>query len=82
MTDFVRDGVEGCLCDSDVEMVERLRQLVDDATLRHRISEHNRTAPSALTWQNAMAHNDAAYDLAHAEVRTSGRHALKAALDG
>lgn len=82
MTDFVRDGVEGWLCDSDVEMVERLRQLVDDATLRHRVSEHNRTAPSVLTWQNALDHNDAAYDLAHAEVRASGGHALRAALDG
>ena len=82
MTDFVRDGVEGWLCDSDVEMVERLRELVDDPTLRHRISEHNRTTPSLLTWQNALEHNDAAYALAHAQVRTSGRHALRAALGG
>jgi glycosyltransferase involved in cell wall biosynthesis len=82
MTEFVRDGVEGFLCDSDVEMVERLRQLVDDTTLRHRISEHNRTTPSVLTWQNALDHNDAAYALAHAEVRTSGGHVLRAVLDG
>jgi glycosyltransferase involved in cell wall biosynthesis len=67
MTDFIRDGVEGRLCSSDLDMVERLRELVLDHDLRHRMSEHNRTVPSTMTWANAMLAHDAAY----AEVRSS-----------
>ncbi len=61
MSEFIADGVEGFLCRSDVHMMMRLRQLIEDDDLRRRISEHNRTTPSALTWANAMDCNDAAY---------------------
>jgi glycosyltransferase involved in cell wall biosynthesis len=67
MTDFIRDGVEGRLCSSDVEMVERLRELVLDDGLRLRMSEHNRTVPSTMTWANAMLAHDATYS----QVRSS-----------
>lgn len=78
MTEFVRDGVEGWLCASDTEMVERLRQLVDDADLRREISDHNRMTPSQLTWPNALEHNDAAYALARSRSRTPVPAALGA----
>jgi glycosyltransferase involved in cell wall biosynthesis len=67
MTDFIRDKVEGRLCASDLEMVERLRELILDDDLRRRMSEHNRTVPSTMTWPNAMLAHDAAY----AQVRSS-----------
>ncbi len=82
MSDFVREGAEGWLCATDGDMVDRLRRLVEDAPLRHRVSEHNRTTASVMTWKNALDHNDAAYALAHAEVRASGRRPLRAALGG
>ncbi|MGI9155016.1 MAG: glycosyltransferase family 4 protein [Marmoricola sp.] len=64
MTEFVQHGVEGMLCGSDTEMVQRLRELVDDAGLRQDISEHNRTVASPLTWARALDQHDAAYAVA------------------
>jgi glycosyltransferase involved in cell wall biosynthesis len=61
MTDFVTDGVEGLLSGSDAEMVDDLCELVDDAALRTRIAERNRTKPATMTWEHAMQRNDAAY---------------------
>lgn len=77
MSEFVRDGLEGWLCGSDVEMVNRLRDLVDNAGLRLRVSEHNRTTPSAMTWANALDHHDAAYALALSKVRSTQRRPLR-----
>lgn len=68
LREFVRDGVEGWLVGSDAEMVERLRVLVDDAPLRRRVAKHNRTVPSGLTWDSALAANDAAYALVRSGV--------------
>lgn len=79
LTDFVRHGVEGLLCGSDTEMVERLRELVVDPALRWRISEHNRTVPSPMTWPNTMHHHDSAYALARQATRPS-RASLRPAL--
>ncbi len=79
VTEFVRDGVEGRLCTSDAEMVIRLRELVEDGDLRRRISEHNRSTPSALTWANALQANDAAHRAALAVVRSSPGQALHTA---
>jgi hypothetical protein len=67
MTDLIRDRVEGRLSSSDVEMVEPLRELVLDDGLRLRMSEHNRTVPSTMTWANAMLAHDATYS----QVRSS-----------
>jgi glycosyltransferase involved in cell wall biosynthesis len=64
LSDFVRDRVEGMLCRSDIEMVQRLRELVTDADLRHRMSEHNRMVPSPMTWTNTLARHDATYAVA------------------
>jgi glycosyltransferase involved in cell wall biosynthesis len=79
MTDFIRDGVEGRLCSSDLEMVQRLRELVLDDDLRRRMAEHNRSVPSTMTWANALL----AHDVAYSHVRSSSalqrdRHSLPA----
>jgi glycosyltransferase involved in cell wall biosynthesis len=68
MSTFVHDGVEGWLCPSDRAMVDTLRLLVEDDALRRRVSEHNRTTPSPLTWEHALARHDLVYDLAAARA--------------
>lgn len=78
LSEFIRHGVEGWLCPTDAGMVDRLRDLVDDAALRHRVSEHNRSTPSLMTWQYALDNNDAAYARACAEVRAAGQRPLRA----
>jgi glycosyltransferase involved in cell wall biosynthesis len=80
MTDFVRHGVEGMLCGSDVEMVQRLRELVVDGTLRQQMSEHNRTVASPMTWANTMDHHDAAYAIA-CTPRASSSSSLRPVLE-
>jgi glycosyltransferase involved in cell wall biosynthesis len=62
MTEFVRHGREGMLCRDDADLVDALRRLVTDDTLRTRISEHNRTTRSPLTWAHALDRVDEAYD--------------------
>lgn len=63
LTDFVRSGVDGLLGGSDDEIVDRLRDLVLDGEQRWRISEHNRTVATGLTWPNTLRHHDATYAL-------------------
>jgi glycosyltransferase involved in cell wall biosynthesis len=70
MPDFVRHGVEGLLCVDDDDMVASLGHLVADGDLRLRMSEHNRTTPSTMTWERAMARHDAVYDDVTAHRRT------------
>ncbi len=64
--EFVRDGRDGFLCESDPAMVDALRELVLDDARRHRIAEHNRTTPVEHTWEHALVRNEASYALAAA----------------
>ena len=64
MTEFVHHGVEGMLCGTDADMVRGMRELVLDHDLRRRISEHNRTVASRMTWEHALERHDATYALA------------------
>jgi glycosyltransferase involved in cell wall biosynthesis len=66
--EFVEDGRNGYLADSDADMVRALARLVDDAHVRYSIAEHNRTTPSAMTWAASMVRTDAAYERAGAGV--------------
>lgn len=77
MADFIRDGYEGWLCSSDADMVDRLRDLVDDADLRSAVSEHNRSTPSPVTWARSMDQHDATYALAGSRVRVRQRRPLR-----
>ena len=77
LSDFIRNGVEGWLSPTDETIVERLRLLVEDDDLRLRISEHNRTTPSELTWTHSIDRHDRAYDIAGSRS-LSGRPGLLA----
>jgi glycosyltransferase involved in cell wall biosynthesis len=61
MTDFIRHGVEGFLCASDSDLVAALRLLVVDDAVRRRISEHNRTVATDMTWANSLGLHDRVY---------------------
>jgi glycosyltransferase involved in cell wall biosynthesis len=76
LTEFIADRVEGVLCRSDGEMVSRLRELVLDNELRTRISDHNRTAPSTMTWANTMEAHDRTYALVRAAASPSNARRL------
>ena len=59
LTEFLRHGVEGLLCDSDAHMVRGLERLVLRSDERFLMSEHNRTVAPVKTWANALeAHED------------------------
>jgi glycosyltransferase involved in cell wall biosynthesis len=73
LSEFVGNGVEGWLVASDTAMVDRLRDLVEQDELRHRVSEHNRTTPSGMTWPNALKRTDAAYAQARAAMGRTDR---------
>ena len=59
--EFVRDGVEGLLCDTDEDMVQALVRLASDETLRRRIADHNRTEACPVDWSRVLESTDAAY---------------------
>jgi len=61
LTEFVTHGVEGLLCRSDEEITLGLRELVENSELRTRMSEHNRTVASTMTWENALRAHDQVY---------------------
>jgi hypothetical protein len=45
-----------------------IARLVDDADLRTRIAEHNRTTKSAMSWAASLVRTDAAYSRAAARA--------------
>jgi glycosyltransferase involved in cell wall biosynthesis len=62
LTEFVTHGVEGLLGRDDADVGASLRLLVTDEGRRLRMSEHNRTTPSPMTWGHAMERHDAVYE--------------------
>jgi glycosyltransferase involved in cell wall biosynthesis len=64
--EFVQDGVDGLLVDSDEGMVEAIVKLMGDSALRQRISAHNRDVPPLQDWQYVMRRADAEYGRATA----------------
>lgn len=61
LADFIDSGTNGVLCASDEGIVVALRELLEDPDLRRRMSEHNRTTPSPISWASTMARHDAVY---------------------
>lgn len=53
--DFVSDGREGLLADSDDSMVRATARLVTRARLRQQIATHNQTVPSPCSWSEVLA---------------------------
>jgi phosphatidylinositol alpha 1,6-mannosyltransferase len=55
VADFIHDGREGLLANSDAHLVEQLVRLARDAELRERIAEHNQERLPPLGWQGVVA---------------------------
>lgn len=62
--DFVADGVDGYLTDSDEQMAERIADLCTDTTTLQTMVAHNRTVVPAFDWSDILWRNAAAYDRA------------------
>jgi glycosyltransferase involved in cell wall biosynthesis len=60
-SEFVRDGVEGLLADSDAGLARALARLGRDPGLRSRLAEHNRTTAPAQAWPRVLTTVRAAY---------------------
>jgi glycosyltransferase involved in cell wall biosynthesis len=69
--DFVRDGVEGVLADSDEEMAQALAVLAVDRQRRDRIAAHNRAVAPTADWPLVVADVDEVYAAAHDVARSA-----------
>ncbi len=83
--EFVANGREGLLAQSDRDMVEQLLRLICDPQLRQRIATHNRDVASNVDWSRVVPVNVDVYRRA-IELRASGadrgRHRLSRRLTG
>lgn len=61
VTEFVEDGVDGVLADSDDDLVDALTELVGDPGLRRALAVHNRTVPPPVTWPDVLRACEQAY---------------------
>ena len=75
--EFVANGREGLLAQSDRDMVDQLLRLIRDPGLRQQIATHNRTVPSAVDWSRVVEANVAVYRRA-IDLRDTTRHAATA----
>jgi glycosyltransferase involved in cell wall biosynthesis len=66
--EFVANGTQGLLAQSDRDMVIQLLRLVRDPDLRQRIAAHNREVPSGVDWSEVVGLNVAVYERAIALV--------------
>ena len=62
--EFVANGQEGLLAQSDRDMVTQLLRLIRDPELRQTISAHNRAVPSRVDWHEVVGMNVATYQRA------------------
>jgi glycosyltransferase involved in cell wall biosynthesis len=73
--EFVRDGTEGLLLDSDEDMVAGLLMLARSAPLRRTIRDHNSAVAPAFGWDEALARTNLLYaraaELAGRRIPTS-----------
>ncbi len=66
--EFVRDRVEGLLCDDDEDMGRALSRLASDAELRSRMREHNQAHPPVHDWALTLEGFEETYAMAEARV--------------
>jgi glycosyltransferase involved in cell wall biosynthesis len=59
--EFIGHGHEGLLASSDQQMVEVMRRLCVDDTLRARIAAHNRASLPSVNWASVLRVTEAAY---------------------
>ncbi len=59
--EFVANGQEGLLAQSDRDMVDQLLRLIREPALRQKIAAHNRAVPSAVDWSRVVEANVEVY---------------------
>lgn len=69
--EFVEDGQEGLLADTDHDMADQIRRLVTDADLRKKITTFNREVPSPVDWSEVVHLNVSAY---HQAIEMMAQH--------
>jgi glycosyltransferase involved in cell wall biosynthesis len=62
--DFLVDGRDGRLVDSDAAMVRTLTELASDPTQRAAIAARSRFSPPPVTWEDVMGRTFEAYSAA------------------
>ena len=66
--EFIRDRVDGLLVDGDAQMAVAIAELAADATLRERITEHNRRVRPPFDWPTVLDQTDELYRVAGERV--------------
>ncbi len=69
--EFVRDGHEGILADSDPDMVEAIVRLAASPAAREAIAAHNRAVAPPVTWSDVLRLTAGMYALATDRARPS-----------
>lgn len=64
ISEFVNDGIEGLLADTDRDMELAVARLIRDRELRVTIAKHNANTPSPSQWENVVERNLDAYRIA------------------
>jgi phosphatidylinositol alpha 1,6-mannosyltransferase len=72
--DFVRDGVEGLLCEDDAQLVRSLSTAATHPRLVETIVEHNRAVAPSIAWDSTLAGYLACYEQAADLVEPSLPH--------
>ncbi|GAA1563168.1 MULTISPECIES: glycosyltransferase family 4 protein [Kribbella] len=59
--EFVRNGIEGYLVDTDSEMARTTAALLTSPAVLHRLQQYNRHTLPSMTWERVIAQHVAAY---------------------
>ena len=59
--EFVSDGREGILVNSELDLSDAIARLAADPTARQEIANHNRAVPPPVTWEHVLRMTDDAY---------------------
>ena len=64
VAEFVTDGVNGLLADTDAELAEAMARLARDEPLRRKMTEHNLATPPAQDWSEVVQTAEREYERA------------------
>lgn len=62
VTEFVTEGLDGLLADTDADLTRCLQRLAADRGLRTRLREHNRVTPVPMEWAAVLRAHERLYD--------------------
>lgn len=69
--EFIRDGIEGVLCDDDDALAEAFTRLATDRELRERLAGHNRAQAPVHDWARTLEGFEGAYAHADQQARSA-----------